>query len=58
MSKKHFVAFAAEIKKYVNSPGYENTAKHIADVVCAVSSRENPRFDKGRFLTACGFPKN
>ena len=54
MTKKHFIKFAAEIKAYASIAGYKNQAKSMAEMVIRVASADNPNFDKGRFLTACG----
>lgn len=58
MSKKHFVAiaaaFRAELNAYAASPvaceGIEQTARRLCETFAAA----NPRFDRGRFLAACG----
>ena len=58
MTKKHFIQFAKFIKNY--GSGCEKGAEKInrivredmARMVCEV--QDNPNFDKGRFLSACG----
>jgi hypothetical protein len=58
MTKKHFKALA-EALKAAKPEGqglaelkiWERTCKEIADSVCAPA---NPRFDRYRFLCACG----
>ena len=61
MTKKHFIGFANNIKRDVDtangsqSVARENllrVAAEKAQMVCAV--QDNPNFDKGRFLRACG----
>ena len=53
MTKKHFEAFAEYIKaqKGITS---DTDLRTFADIVAAVASRDNPRFDRDRFLKACG----
>lgn len=53
MSKKHFIALAAEIKNLVNA-GCRKEAEAAAMVVAIVAQQDNPRFDLNRFKTACG----
>ncbi len=50
MSKKHFIALAAEIARIVD-PAARRAA---AEAVAAVARRENDRYDAGRFYAACG----
>lgn len=58
MSKKHYEALAAEIRKtlvdtkglFEQQVGVEKLARGIAGVLAV----ENPRFDRARFLRACG----
>jgi hypothetical protein len=51
MTKKHFEAFAEEIK---NNVAYQENQKAVADVVIAVAKKFNERFDEQKFLKACG----
>lgn len=53
MTKKHFIALAAQIKNLV-SLGKASEAQAAADVVCNVAAQDNARFDRNRFLLACG----
>ncbi|MEN6367737.1 MAG: hypothetical protein ABFC88_13075 [Thermoguttaceae bacterium] len=50
MSKKHFIALAAEISAIVNP----KARRAAALAVCSACARFNGRFDRGRFLRACG----
>lgn len=51
MTKKHFEAFAREIAASDNG----GAAKMFAAlVVIRVAQQDNPRFDRERFLKACG----
>jgi len=54
MTKKHFIAFAREIAESNHSP---ETRMFAALVVIRIAERDNPRFDRARFLTACGLGK-
>lgn len=49
MTKKHFEALAAEIRRIPDKAVREQAARALADVCW----RFNPRFDVARFLTAC-----
>jgi len=53
MTRKHFVAFANEIKNLVRQ-GKFNEAEAAAAMVVNVGFDANPNFDKCRFLKACG----
>jgi len=52
MSKKHFVNFARHIRELVNC-GQRIQAQACYDMI--VAYHDNPRFDRDRFYTACGF---
>ena len=49
MSKKHFITAA----KIISSEKDRAAAQKMADLI--ISMNDNPNFDKGRFLSACGF---
>lgn len=57
MTKKHYIAIAKVIRSNINAGvglgeiyGIESLALALADTFAA----ENARFDRGRFLAACG----
>jgi len=52
MSKKYFVEFARHIRELVNC-GQRVQAQACYDMI--VACYDNPRFDRSRFYTACGF---
>ena len=56
MSKKHFEALAAEMRhnKPVLVPNMETQWKADVYSLASVCARFNPRFDRTRFLKACG----
>lgn len=61
MTRKHFEAIASLISKYTDplaAPGYDKGVHHgamfIADELADYFAAENPRFDRARFLKACG----
>lgn len=64
MSKKHFIALAAEIKSEFQldcpwdtlSPTMQTAALAAVKIVCRVAAAENPRFDERRFRSACCVP--
>jgi hypothetical protein len=51
MTKQHFIAAASEIKNLTDRAA----AQVAADVFCSVALQFNARFDRARFLAACGF---
>lgn len=51
MTKKHFEAFAREIAE---SNQDQIPKMFAAMVVIRVAQQDNPRFDRERFLKACG----
>ena len=50
MTKQHFIAFARELETIADL----GVRLQAAMVVVRVAERSNPRFDRGRFLLACG----
>ena len=54
MTKKHFIAVAADIRR-VKDTGDAETARRIAEFLCDTFKRLNPAFDRSRFMVACGF---
>jgi hypothetical protein len=50
MTRKHFVAMAKEIAQMPD----RKSAKIAAEAFAQVARSVNPRFDFGRFFTACG----
>lgn len=66
MTKKHFAAFAAQIKAQYALPHdagwnaeqstfYRAALAAIARSFADMAKQTNPRFDRGRFMDACGF---
>ena len=57
MTRKHFNAIAEEISEIragLESREALDALDRTADAVANVCAETNPRFDKGRFLRACG----
>lgn len=58
MTRKDYVAIAAALKaisaEYAHSVDYEQGVGAAVIAVADVMARDNPRFDRGRFLKACG----
>ncbi len=59
MTKKTFVKVAKDIRAIVDAAGKSkikrNQARQQADYMAELFGNENPRFDRSRFLAACGF---
>lgn len=57
MTKKHFEAIAALIRPTADpdNPVEVEVIRNLAERMAAMFARENPRFDRDQFLTACGF---
>lgn len=62
MTKRHFEAIARMLRERVEFPdgtidfdsGYRMATRHIAFDLADYFEEQNPRFDRQRFLTACG----
>lgn len=57
MTRKDYVAIAAAIKlagSVNESTGHKLGVYDVARVLAETLAQDNPRFDRGRFLTACG----
>lgn len=57
VSKKHFEAIAAELhaaRKLDSNPPARQAVERVAEGLANIFARENPRFDRARFLKACG----
>lgn len=65
LTRKHFQAIAHAVRLVQDFPltieenesrGKEWATRQIAENLAAALKRENPSFDRQRFLVACGFP--
>lgn len=60
MTKKDFEAFAAHVNaeqaQYPEDSTERSAVRDVALWFAVVAERSNPRFDRQKFLTACGFP--
>lgn len=54
MTKRHFKAFAEEIRRMVETNENQHAIETCAALVARVGSRFNPNFSIARFLEACG----
>lgn len=54
MTRKHYVAIAAMLKDTQAAGDVETVRKVIAERLCALLQQDNARFDRERFLAACG----
>jgi hypothetical protein len=55
VSGKHFVAVAEIMNLFATDPHTDpDTVKAISQSLADVSQADNSRFDRARFLTACG----
>jgi hypothetical protein len=50
VSRKHFIALAAAIKAISN----EDERRRAAELIADVCQQSNARFNRARFLSACG----
>lgn len=59
MTRKDFKAIAVAIKDSAShsdgTPGSNYTLRIAASQIADVFEADNPRFDRSKFLTACGF---
>lgn len=53
VTKKHFIEFARYIKAQVGITS-DTDLRTFADIVMKVAENDNPRFDRDRFMKACG----
>lgn len=63
MTRKHYVAMAATIRRVLTASepireADRARAQHTADAFVSLAERDNPRFDKARFIAACGLEAN
>lgn len=56
MTRKHFEAIAALLdrERSLNNGG-DGSVFAIAEAMADLFAKENPRFDRDKFLTACGY---
>ena len=55
MTKKDYQAIADVIRAEVTRNGPIDSARRIAEGLAIILATDNPRFDRNRFLAACGF---
>lgn len=54
MTKKHYIEIASILKSERNFGEHQPTVDAIAKELASFLKRDNARFDKSKFLTACG----
>lgn len=54
MTKKHFIQFAEYINNLPVKQYGRGEREGMAEMVCKIAIGDNPKFNKGRFLKACG----
>jgi len=56
MSRKHYVAVAAMLRVHISVSGDQEAAgmREVARSLATLFADDNPRFDRARFLAACG----
>jgi hypothetical protein len=55
MTRKDYVLIAKAIKgTYFGNKTWVRNCEQISDTIARALQSDNPRFDKGRFLKACG----
>jgi hypothetical protein len=50
MTRKHFIIMAAEVAALTD----REQAKRLAEQLASICKAQNKRFDRARFMTACG----
>jgi hypothetical protein len=56
MTKKDYIKLATVIRfELFNSDNNNESLRHVAEALAEMLQTDNPRFDRNRFLTACGF---
>lgn len=57
MTRKDYVLIAAAIKSQLGFVPHERdlTIEAVAKAIAAALAQDNPRFDRERFMKACGF---
>lgn len=63
MTRKHFDAMAAIVRRRLTecsvlTPADRMRAQHTADAFISLAEWDNPRFNRERFLVACGLEAN
>lgn len=54
LTKKYYVMIANAIKRASDAPGYAERNAFVAHELADEFARDNARFDRARFLKACG----
>lgn len=54
MTRKDYVVIAEAIRKASQAPGYAERNAFVAHAIADALAADNPRFDRARFLSACG----
>jgi hypothetical protein len=54
LTKKHFIAEAARIASMVAACGDLKTLREMADKAADYYATQNPRFNRSKFIEACG----
>jgi hypothetical protein len=54
MTRKHFVAIAATLKTLRDTSDNTDSVDEAARAIAGVCAESNSRFDRARFLQACG----
>jgi len=56
MSRKDYIALAAIIKAHLQVTSLDRgILSSVAEAIAVQCGRDNPRFDRMRFMRACGF---
>ena len=56
MTRKHFRLFADMVKTEKENGADPATLSNIAEKLADIFTEENARFDRSKFLEACGIP--
>jgi hypothetical protein len=55
MTKRHFIEIATILRNSQYCDSASLTRQYITEELMALFAQENDRFDRDRFLAACGF---
>ncbi|MEP7454289.1 hypothetical protein [Phyllobacterium sp. SB3] len=55
MTKKHYIMLASAFKRQTEKEALDRSFYELAADISDLLKQDNPRFDRPRFMSACGF---